>query len=163
MRFPSYLPDGYEYKCGIHYDHFNLLQTHRNQSIPKIEDLAASSTREEALNKGVIQIFAIRAVPLWYEWANKTAEHRLEELMAEGDEGRKYYLEPRLVHIFGQTDHHKDANADLGAVTYRHNSYLLKDINILEVYDHGRSEAYILKGKVPLNELVKMAKSMYLQ
>lgn len=46
-------------------------------------------------------------------------------------------------------------------MAYQRNLHDWKDVNILEVYDHGRSEAYFLKGKVPLDDLVMMAQSMY--
>lgn len=165
MRFPSYLPDGYEYKCGIHYDHFNLLQAYWNQSAPDIPDIAASSTEEQALNEGIIQIFAIKAVPFWYEHANKTAEARLHEL-TQGEYSR-YYLDPKIVEIAnGQDD--RGAQRESGykpiqGVAYQRNFYIWKDINILEVYDQNRHDTYILKGKLPIDELIKMAQSMYEQ
>ncbi|HEX7032896.1 MAG TPA: hypothetical protein VF172_07845 [Nitrososphaera sp.] len=164
MRFPSYLPAGYEYRCGMHYDQFSLLQVYWNQSAPDIPDLIASAAEEQTLNEGIVKISAIKVVPFWYEPANKTADARLQEL-TQGEYSR-YYLDPKIVEIAG--GQHGDLGVEQGsgykpiqAVAYQRNFYSWKDINILEVYDQNRQEMYILKGKVSLDELVDMAKSMY--
>lgn len=156
MRFPTYLPEGYEYKCGVHYDHFLLLQLYWNQDINDLETLnyLSSNTEEASLNDGLIRVFAAKAVPFWHDHLNTTAEERLEELTS--GENSRYYLQPRIVEI-----EHTAANQAIDAVAYQRNFYSWKDINILEVYDHEQQEAYVLKGKVPLEELVSMAQSMF--
>lgn len=101
----------------------------------------------------MIEVFAARAVPFWHEYANVTAQDRLKELFS-GDNSR-YYLQPRIMEI----THGDDISVE--AVAYQRNIYDWKDINILEVYDHSRLQGYFFKGKVPVEELVKMAQSEY--
>ena len=156
IRFPTYLPDGYEYKCGILYDQFMLKEIYWNQTTNSpndVTDYLANNSEESALNNGMIEVFAARAVPFWHEYANVTAQDRLKEL-SSGDNSR-YYLQPRIMEI----THGDDISVE--AVAYQRNIYDWKDINILEVYDHSRLQGYFFKGKVPVEELVKMAQSEY--
>jgi hypothetical protein len=163
IRFPSYLPDGYDYKCGIQYDHFMLKEIYWNRTTGNLDDLAiylSNNSEESALHDGMIQVFAVKAVSFWHDNANVTAQDRLKELT--NGELSTYYLEPKLIEIGHYDDNDKISRSEIEAVAYQRNLYNWKDINILEVYDHDRQEAYIFKGKVSLEELVKMAQSMYL-
>jgi hypothetical protein len=156
IRFPTYLPTGYEYKCGIHYDHFMLKEIYWNQTTKSpnsLTDYLANNSEETALNDGIIEVFAVRAVPLWHEYAYQTAQDRLNELST--GEYSRYYLQPRIIEITDGDD------ISVEAVAYQRNLYNWEDINILEVYDHARQQAYIFKGKVAFDELTKMAESMY--
>lgn len=158
IKFSSYLPDGYEYKCGIHYDQFLLKEIYWNRTINNPNDLAeylANNSEESALNNGLIEVFAAKAVPFWHDNANVTAQERLKDLTS--GENSRYYLQPKIIEITRRDD------SSIEAVAYQRNLYDWKDINILEVYDHSRLQAYIFKGKLPVDELVRMAQSMHTQ
>lgn len=157
MKYPAYLPQGdYRYVCGIHFSNSDLIQAYWNQTVANpLEDSFGESKdytfinfafHSDGLDSGIIQVIGGKTGIL----ARDTdAQGRYDEIR-----NMNYYLDTQLVTIENLYD-----GSEYHAVAYRHNIFVEKDINILEVYDEN-GEYYFFRGKVPLSELVKMAESL---
>jgi hypothetical protein len=157
MKFSAYLPEGYQYICGIHFYNNVIIQAYWNKTVEdpleleygenKVLDFPNYAFHPEALDNGVIQIIAGKS-GVFTSYTD--AQERYDDIKNETN-----YLDQRLIEI----DNVYDGN-DYQAVGYRHNVNIEKDIYILEAYDKDNQEFYLLKGKVPLAELVRMAESL---
>ncbi len=157
LKFPTYLPEGYHYICGIHFYNNVIIQAYWNRTVNdplaetfgegKVWDFPNYAFHPEALDNGVIQVIAGKS-GVFTPYTD--AQERYDDIKNE-----TYYLDQQLVEIDNLYD-----GRDYQAVAYRHNVYVEKDIYILEMYDKDNQEFYLLKGKVPLVELVNMAESL---
>lgn len=157
MKFPAYLPESYQYICGIHFYNNVIIQAYWNRTVNdplaetfgevKVWDFPNYAFHPEALDNGVIQVIAGKS-GVFTPYTD--AQERYDDIKNE-----TYYLDQQLVEIDNLYD-----GKGYQAVAYRHNFYVEKDIYILEMYDKDNQEFYLFKGKVPLAELVRMAESL---
>jgi hypothetical protein len=154
MRFPTYLPEGYRYLCGIHFDGFMLLQGYWNRPAEAVSEFEGYTRFQDfaysgnALSNGVIQIFAVKEGGTWHTEVDKSAEERFEELRAQQGSDRDVTLVP--------------ISQDVGAVTYVRDLYPAQEIHIMEIYDPANNEGYIIRAMMDFDELTKIGKSLYL-
>lgn len=152
MRYPSILPDNYRHICGTHLTGFSLVQSYWNGSDADMQGVAnetgydsfeAYATRDVGLQDGVIQIWSFKAEwaddPLW----NTTAENRFDDSNPGGGQ---------IIEI----------DSDNGISAYAHMwQHPNGNINVLEISDPSNGELYVIRATFPMEELVRIAKSMY--
>ena len=85
---------------------------------------------------------------MYHPEANNTGYERLNQITKPEN---RYYVEPRIVQI--------STDPEVSAISYKRFDDL--DINILEIYDRIRNEAYFIKAKMPLAEVTRVAQSMF--
>lgn len=156
MKFPVHLPARYQYICGIQYYNTVVIQAYWNKTVDPLEEVYGESKalnfpnyafHPEALDNGVIQVIAGKSgVFISYD----NAEKRFEDIRNE-----TYYIDTQIIEIINKFDNHR-----YKAVSYSHNTYVEKDIHILELYDTEHEEFYFFKAKMPLPELIKMAETL---
>lgn len=160
MKFPTYLPDGYRYICGIHFYGDVIIQAYWNRTVQDplseqyresdgdVYDFPNYAFGQDALDSGVVQIIAGKVASGFTSFTN--AQDRFDDIRSE-----RAYLDAQLIEVFNIHDGKR-----YGGVAYRHNVYAEKDINIVELFDKENGEFYFLRGKMPLRELVVMAESL---
>jgi hypothetical protein len=158
MRYPSYLPDDYRYVCGTHMTGFSLIQSYWNGSEADMQRVVnetghdsfeAYATRQIGLQNGVVQIWSFKAErtddPLW----NVTAKDKLRDLTTLG---QRNVPGAQIIEI----DPHN------GVFAYAHAWQApYENINVLEISDPSNGEEYIIRARLPMAELVRIAQSMF--
>ncbi|HEY7733976.1 MAG TPA: hypothetical protein VIB07_04215 [Nitrososphaera sp.] len=158
VRYPSYLPDEYRYICGTHITGFSFVQSYWNGSEVDMQRVAnetgydsfeAYATRDVGLQSGVIQMWLFKAERADDSLWNVTAEDRLHDSTILGQQN-----EPGAQVI--------EIDPDNRVSAYAHVWHLPSgNINVLEISDPSKGEAYIIRAKLPMEELVRIAQSMF--
>lgn len=137
VKFPAYLPEGYGYQCGIHILSSAVELTYWNNHSEEINFLYS-----QGLGKGAIQISVMKELQEWDE--EKVAQQQYSHLEASGA------LEAIFTRVNG--------SPAVGYMVFQSFEGKVESLHILHLYLD--QETYILKGIVPMEELIKIAESM---
>ena len=135
VKFPQYLPEGYRYQCGIHIFGTAVTLTYWNGTNPDFD------LYSHGLERGVIQVSAIKDL-------EDLDDEKLAEQMYNEIKNLKP-LEPLSLRINGNpaVASRIFIGGEETALVYRLHLFL-------------DQETYVFKGKVPIEELIKMSESI---
>ncbi|MEM2113447.1 MAG: hypothetical protein QW776_01495 [Candidatus Nitrosocaldus sp.] len=139
LKLPSYLPDGYEYRCALH-----ILNNYVMIYYSKDVDAGPATSMQEALAKGVLVMTAYRVLPSEEDYWNASRDVK----SANGSDAI-------MVDIDGnQAVAYKDVDVDYD----RWEKYYY---NILNLYDDESRVIYSFKSRsLTVDDLVDIARSL---
>lgn len=139
VRLPSYLPEGYEYRCGIHIMN-NYLMIYYSKDITSGQHISM----QEALARGMLVISAYRV--LSYERGYWDASTDVKS--ADGKDAITMEIDGRQAVAYREVD----VDYDLWEKYY---------YNVLNLYDHESRVIYSFKSRLlSLDDLVDIARSL---
>ena len=161
FKVPSYLPDGYSFKCSFSGTPYESYMIFHNKKVP--DDLV--SNYPQLISDGAIFIHQTdeKSVVGEKKFATYgTAEQRIQETYDSVINGNPS-LKPQLIRINGMLAYAVDSCSDCGMQTANFTDGVIIQKTATEAkikFIDKNGVSYFIKAGIPLNELIKVAESL---